>query len=428
MEYFSVKGGNPLTGSVDIDGAKNAAVAIIPAALMSGGICVVENLPKIEDVMGYVTVLESIGVKCKFLDKSTLQIDATNVSSTSIAPEIMKNMRASYYLIGALLGRFKKAIVPMPGGCNFGARPIDLHIKGFELLGATCVQEHGVVKVTADRLVGCPIYLDVASVGATINIMMAACYAEGVTTIENAAKEPHIVDCANFLNMCGAKIKGAGTSVIRIEGIKAMKGSEYTIIPDQIEAGTYMIAAAIAGGEVKVRNVIPRHMESLTAKLIEAGCDISTGDDWIIVRSNGDLKACSISTLYYPGFPTDLQPQMTAFLTRCEGTSYVTEAVFDNRFQYVDQLMRLGVKIKIEGRMAVVEGAARLTGADVVATDLRAGAALILAGLAAEGTTRISNIHYIDRGYEKIEEKLSKLGANIRRINGDDHELQLLEA
>ncbi|MDR2167324.1 MAG: UDP-N-acetylglucosamine 1-carboxyvinyltransferase [Clostridiales bacterium] len=419
MDYFAITGNRPLKGVVDINGAKNAAVAIIPAALLSGGICTVDNLPDIDDVASYVTVLQSMGAKCKFLDRSTLQIDARKISSTAIAAENLKDMRASYYLIGALLGRFKRATVPMPGGCNFGARPIDLHIKGFEQLGATVIQEHGVVNVFADRLVGNQVYLDVASVGATINIMMAACYASGTTTIENAAKEPHIVDCANFLNMCGANIKGAGTSVIRITGVKIMKGCEYTIIPDQIEAGTYMIAAAMAGGEVKVRNIIPKHMESLTAKLQEMGCDINAGDDWVMVRSRGNLNACNIQTLYYPGFPTDLQPQMTALLTQADGVSYVTEAVFDNRFQYVDQLMRMGVKIKIEGRMAVVEGPARLTGADVIATDLRAGASLIIAALSAEGLTKISNIHYIDRGYEKIEAKLSSLGANIKRMSGD---------
>ncbi|MCL2168484.1 MAG: UDP-N-acetylglucosamine 1-carboxyvinyltransferase [Defluviitaleaceae bacterium] len=420
MEYIAISGNNPLKGSVEISGAKNSAVAIIPAALLVGGICVIENLPVIEDVSNYITVLESIGVKCRYINPHALEIDARNIHTTSIAPDNLKNMRASYYLIGALLGRFRSAAVPMPGGCNFGARPIDLHVKGFEQLGAAVVQEHGAVRAEAESLVGTQIYLDVASVGATINIMMAAIYAEGTTIIENAAKEPHIVDCANFLNRCGANIKGAGTGVIRITGVQKLKGCTYAIIPDQIEAGTYMIAGAITGGSVTVRNVIPKHMEALSAKLSEVGCTVTAGDDWLKVTSNGKFNSCSLMTLYYPGFPTDLQPQMTALLTQAEGVSTVTEAVFDNRFQYVDHLMRLGVDIKIEGRTAIVRGPSHLTGTDVVATDLRAGAALIMAALVSKGVTRISNVHYIDRGYEKIEEKLRSLGANIRRVHEGD--------
>ncbi|MCL2350882.1 MAG: UDP-N-acetylglucosamine 1-carboxyvinyltransferase [Defluviitaleaceae bacterium] len=419
MEYFAIAGNKPLGGTVNISGAKNAAVAIIPAALMSSGISIIENLPQIEDVASYVSVLNKMGAKCKFLNKSTLQIDATKINSTSISPDSISNMRASYYMLGTLLTRFKRASVPMPGGCNFGSRPIDQHIKGFEALGAKVVQEHGMIHVEADKLIGNHVYLDLASVGATLNIMMAACMAEGITIIENVAKEPHIVDCANFLNMCGANIKGAGTGVTRITGVSQMRGSNYTIIPDQIETGTYMIAAAITGGDVLLRNVIPKHMEPLTHKLVEMGCKVTTCGDTIRVASEGGLSAANIKTLYYPGFPTDLQPQMTALLSQAEGVSYVTEAVFDNRFQYVDQISRLGVKIKIEGRMAVVEGPARLTGTEVVATDLRAGASLIIAALAAEGVTKISNIHYIDRGYENIEHKLSKLGANISRLSGD---------
>jgi len=420
VEHFIIEGNKPLKGTVNISGAKNAAVAVIPAALLVDGICVVENLPCIEDVQSYVTVLRSMGVVCEFLDDHTLQIDAREVCTTNISPESLKDMRASYYLIGALLGRFKTADVPMPGGCNFGLRPIDQHIKGFENLGAKVLQEHGKIKVYADGLVGAQIYLDVASVGATINIMMAAVFAEGVTTIENAAKEPHIVDCANFLNMCGAKIKGAGTDVIRITGVEKLEGKRYSIIPDQIEAGTYMIAAAITGGEVKVCNVIPKHMESLTAKLQEMGATVIVKEDWIKVRVDKPLNAANVKTLYYPGFPTDLQPQITTLLTQAEGVGYVNETVFDTRFQYVDQLTRLGAKITLEGRMAVVEGPCRLTGADVVATDLRAGAALMLAALAAEGTTKISNLYYIDRGYEKIVEKLTALGADVRRFNGEE--------
>jgi len=416
MDHFVIVGQNRLSGKVHINGAKNAAVAIIPATLASDGICVIENLPNIEDVANYIEALKSLGADCRMIDQSTLRVDARNIKSAQILPEILREMRASYYLIGALLGRFGYAQVPLPGGCNFGLRPIDQHIKGFEALGAKVVIEHGTVKVSADKLVGSNIYLDMASVGATINIMLAAVYAEGTTIIENAAKEPHIVDTANFLNMCGASIKGAGTDIIRIAGTERMEGCSYAIIPDQIEAGTYMIAGAITGGDVTVCNVIPKHMESLTAKLIEMGCDTENGDDWIRVKSDGRLSAVNLKTMYYPGFPTDLQPQMTALLAQGEGTSYVTEAVFPNRFQYVDQLMRLGVKIKIEGRMAVVEGPARLTGTEVIATDLRAGASLVVAALAATGVTKISNIHFIDRGYQDLAQKLSSLGANIKRI------------
>ena len=418
MDHFVISGKRPLSGTVHISGAKNAAVAIIPAALASVGVCVIENLPEIEDVSNYISALQKLGAKCKLIDSSTLRIDARNIKSALIPPDILKDMRASYYLVGALLGRLGHAQVPMPGGCNFGQRPIDQHIKGFEALGAKVVIEHGTVKVKADRLVGANIYLDMASVGATINIMLAAIYAEGTTTIENAAKEPHIVDCANFLNMCGASIKGAGTDIIRIVGTNRLEGCAYAIIPDQIEAGTYMIAAAITGGDVTVSNVIPKHMESLTAKLTEMGCETQSGDDWIRVKAGpeGRLNAVNVKTMYYPGFPTDLQPQMTALLACAEGTSYVTEAVFPNRFQYVDQLMRMGVKIKIEGRMAVVEGPARLTGTDVTATDLRAGASLVMAALASTGVTKISNVHYIDRGYQNLEQKLTSLGADIRRI------------
>ena len=420
MDHFVIVGKRPLSGKVNISGAKNAAVAIIPATLASDGICIIENLPNIEDVSNYILALQKMGAKCKLLDKSTLRVDARNIKPALISQDILKDMRASYYLIGASLGRLGHAQVPLPGGCNFGLRPIDQHIKGFEALGAKVVIEHGTVKVTADRLVGSNVYLDMASVGATINIMMAAVYAQGVTTIENAAKEPHIVDCANFLNMCGANIKGAGTDIIRITGVGSLRGCTYAIIPDQIETGTYMISSAITGGDVTVCNVIPKHMDSLTAKLIEMGCDVQDGDDWIRVRADRQLNAVNIKTLYYPGFPTDLQPQMTALLACTSGTSFVTESVFPNRFQYVDQLMRLGVKIKIDGRMAVVEGPARLTGADVIAADLRAGASLVMAALAATGVTKISNTHYIDRGYEALEHKLSSLGANIKRITTND--------
>jgi len=420
MDHFVIVGKRPLKGRVTISGAKNAAVAIVPAALAADGICTLENLPDIEDVSNFVQVLQKIGAKCKFLDNTTLQIDSTKIKSTTFTSELLKDMRASYYLLGVLLGRMGHAEVPLPGGCNFGARPIDQHIKGFEALGAKVIIEHGMVKVNASKLVGANIYLDVASVGATINIMLAAAFAEGTTVIENAAKEPHIVDCANFLNMCGASVKGAGTDVVRIVGATSLKGCSYAIIPDQIETGTYMIAAAATGGDVTVCNVIPKHMDSLTAKLAEMGCKVHEGDDWIRVVAGEQLGAVNVKTLYYPGFPTDLQPQMTALLACSQGTSFVTESVFPNRFQYVDQLMRLGVKINIDGRMAVVEGPARLTGTEVVATDLRAGASLVIAALAATGITKISNVHYIDRGYEKIEYKLAALGANIKRVTTDD--------
>ncbi|MCL2415569.1 MAG: UDP-N-acetylglucosamine 1-carboxyvinyltransferase [Defluviitaleaceae bacterium] len=418
-EQIVIAGKNRLSGKVSISGAKNAALAIIPAALCSEDTCIIENLPDIKDVSNFVGVIRRMGASCEFTDKnkSTIRINAKNLEINEGCYEALKDMRASYYLIGAFLGRYGYAEIPLPGGCNFGQRPIDQHIKGFEALGANVVVEHGLVRASAKKLTGAHVYLDVASVGATINIMLAAVYAEGTTTIENAAKEPHIVDCANFLNMCGASIKGAGTDVIRINGVESLGGCQYTIIPDQIETGTYLIAGAISGGDITVCNVIPKHMDALTAKLIEMGCQIEEGDDSIRIISNLDrLTAVNVKTLYYPGFPTDLQPQMTALLLICKGTSFITETVFVNRFQYVDQIMRLGAKIKIDGRMAVVEGPSYLTGTEVVATDLRAGASLVIAALAAEGITRISNIKYIDRGYENLEDKLFELGANIRRV------------
>ncbi len=415
MEHLIITGQKKLEGSVYISGAKNAAVAIIPAAIMANGICTIENLPCIEDVACLVDTLKQLGAKCDLSEKNILTIDSTNINSYTATYESVRKIRASYYLMGALLGRFKKAEVALPGGCNFGTRPIDQHIRGFKALGAEITIEHGMVKMSAKKLVGAPIYLDVVSVGATINIMIAACMAEGVTIIENAAKEPHIVDTANFLNMLGAKIKGAGTDVIKITGVEELHGAEYMIIPDQIEAGTYMIAAAISSGDVTVKNIIPKHMESLSAKLREMGCNIFEGDDSIRVVSNGNLTPTNVKTMAYPGFPTDLQPQMTALLSIAKGTSLLTENVWDNRFQYVNELKRIGCNITVEGRMAVIEGVSELTGAEVNATDLRAGAALVIAGLAAIGSTKIGNIKYIDRGYEKIEQKLSALGANIVR-------------
>ena len=372
----------------------------------------------IEDVVILSKTLESIGVKCEFKNNGhSLLIDSREVNNFCVDYDLIKKIRASYYLLGALLGRFKKAEVALPGGCNFGSRPIDQHIKGFTALGAEILIEHGMIKAHAKKLIGTNIFLDVISVGATINIMLAAVYAEGTTVIENAAKEPHVVDVANFLNMLGAKIKGAGTNTIKIFGIKKLHGAEYSIIPDQIEAGTYMIAAAITRGNIKVKNVIPKHLDSLSAKLREMNCEIEEGDDFIKVNaSNKKLKSVNIKTMNYPGFPTDLQPQIATLLSVSDGTGIITETVWDNRFQYVDELKRLGADISIENRVAVIKGKEKLTGTQVCATDLRAGAALILAGLVSDGETKINNIKYIDRGYEQIEKKLSSLGANIKRI------------
>ena len=416
MEKLVITGGKRLNGEVFISGAKNAAVAIIPAAIMADGICIIENLPSIEDVESLRSTLNKMGAVCEYIDKHTLKVDSTGDITNCAAFEEVKKIRASYYLLGALLGRFKKAEVALPGGCNFGTRPIDLHLKGFKLLGADVEVSNGIVKVSAEKLTGTQIYMDQVSVGATINIMLAASMAEGTTIIENAAKEPHVVDTANFLNMMGANIKGAGTDIIRIKGVEKLHSAEYTIIPDQIEAGTYMIAAAIAGGDVTVRNIIPKHMDSLTAKLAEMGARIEKHDDSIRVMADGRLQCSNIKTMSYPGFPTDLQPQMTALLSVCEGVSVVTENVWDNRYQYVEELRQLGAKIMVESRVAMIEGVKALKGAKVAATDLRAGAAMVIAGLFAEGTTEIDNIKYIDRGYEDIEEKLSALGADIKRV------------
>ncbi|MBR1735554.1 MAG: UDP-N-acetylglucosamine 1-carboxyvinyltransferase [Firmicutes bacterium] len=422
MERLVITGEKMLSGEVSISGAKNAVVAIIPAAILAKGECLIENLPCIEDVSSLVVTLRNLGAKCDYINESTLKIDTSDIKDFRATDDGVRKIRASYYLMGALLARFKEAEVAMPGGCNFGSRPINLHIKGFKALGAQVEIEHGIVKLKADKLKGAHIYLDVASVGATINIMIAAAMAEGKTVIENAAKEPHIVDTANFLNMLGANIKGAGTDVIRIKGVEKLHGAEYTIIPDQIEAGTYMMAGAIAGGDITVKNIIPKHMDSLSAKLEEMGCLIYEGDDYIRVVSSGNLVATNVKTMTYPGFPTDLQPQMTALLSVAEGTSILTENVWENRFQYVNELKRLGCNVTVEGRAAIIEGVKHLSGAEVSATDLRAGAALVIAGLAAKGKTCIGNVKYIDRGYEKIEEKLRKLGAGIERIGTDDDE------
>ncbi|MCL1935395.1 MAG: UDP-N-acetylglucosamine 1-carboxyvinyltransferase [Defluviitaleaceae bacterium] len=416
MEQLIIKGGNPLRGEVNISGAKNAALAILPAVILSEGISTIENLPYIEDIKHLVEILENLGAKCNFKDKHTLVIDSTNIEKYRAVYGSVKKIRASYYLLGALLGRFKNAEVAMPGGCNFGQRPVDQHIKGFKALGAVADLKNGMNKLKADKLIGTNIYLDVISVGATINIMLAATKAQGVTIIENAAKEPHVVDTANFLNMMGANIKGAGTDVIRIIGVEKLHGVRYTIIPDQIEAGTYMIAAAITKGSVTVKNIIPKHMDPLTAKLIEMNCIVEEGDDYIKVTAPEKLYATNIKTMVYPGFPTDLQPQITTIVACSHGTGIITENVWENRFQYVNELKRLGFNITVEGRVAVTKGPVNLMGAEVFAHDLRAGAALVLAGLASVGTTTISNAKQIYRGYENIEGKLRVLGADIEKV------------
>jgi len=420
MDHLIISGKHALHGTVNINGSKNAALAIIPAAIMSHGVCVIDNIPYVDDVINLVDAMVKIGCKCQFKDQHTLIVDPAGIHSTSANFDSVKKLRGSYYLVGALLGRYGKAQVTLPGGCNFGTRPIDQHMKGLEALGADVFIEHGMIKAGAGKLKGVNIYLDVASVGATINIMLASVYAEGATVIENAAKEPHIVDCANFLNMLGAKIKGAGTDVIRITGVKKLSGGEYTIIPDQIECGTFMIAAAATAGEVTVKNIIPKHMDSVSAKLAEMGCYVTEGADFITVKGTDNLHSVNVKTMVYPGFPTDLQPQVTALLCGVPGISIITETVFDNRYQYITELRRLGCNITVDGRVAVIEGHKNLTGAEVNATDLRAGAALIIGGLCAQGITDIGNVKYIDRGYQSIEEKLTALGADIKRVARND--------
>ena len=420
MDKLVIMGGKRLEGEVVISGAKNAAVAIIPAALLVEGTCIIENIPIINDVDVICNILKELGAKIEFKDgRHTLVIDCTNLHSYVASFEAVQKMRASYYLIGALLGRFNHAVVSMPGGCNFGVRPIDQHIKGFTALGASVTTDCDVINAHTDGLHAAHIYLDVVSVGATINTILAAVRAEGMTIIENAAKEPHVVDFANFLNALGAQIKGAGTDTIRITGVDRLSGGTYSIIPDQIEAGTFMIAAAATGGNVLVKNVIPKHMESLSAKLAEVGAEIEELDDSIRISRKKTLIGANVKTLPYPGFPTDLQPQIVAMLAAAQGESVITESVWDNRFQYVDELKRLGADITVDGRIARIEGVERLKGAVVKATDLRAGASMVIAGLIASGVTEIYNIKYIDRGYESFEQKLQALGAQIARKNAD---------
>ena len=415
MEKLVIHGGNRLFGEVEISGAKNAAVAIIPATLLAQDVCRLENIPNISDVSCMVKILSQMGAEVKYVNKHTIEINTKGVNSYIVPHEMTKQLRASYYLIGALLGRYNRAKVALPGGCNFGVRPIDLHIRGFELLGANAVVENAMINASADHLTGSPIYMDKVSVGATINIMLAAVKARGLTIIENAAKEPHIVDLANFLNAMGADVRGAGTDVIKIHGVQNLHGCTYSIIPDQIEAGTYMVAAAASGGDVIVKNVIPKHLESITAKMVECGVEITEYDDAVRVKSNGQFRKCNLKTMPHPGFPTDMQPQMAVLLSLAKGTSVVSEGVWDNRFKYLDQLMRMGANVQVDGTIAVIQGVPELTGAPVRADDLRAGAAMIIAGLAASGITEIEDIIYIDRGYEDYVEKLRNLGADIYR-------------
>jgi len=416
MDKLVISGGRPIIGQVEISGAKNAAVAILPVAIIaSKGKCIIENIPDIEDVNCIERILENLGCKIK-REKNSVSIDSTNITSIDANTEDVRRMRASYYLIGALLARFKKARVELPGGCPIGVRPIDQHIKGFEALGATVTIENGAVNVQADRLIGTSVYFDVVSVGATINVMSAATLAEGTTILENSAKEPHVVDVANFLNSMGANIKGAGTDVIRIIGVKELTGCNYSVIPDQIEAGTFMIAAAACGGEVTINNVIPKHLESISAKLIEMGAEVYEGGDSVTVKAKGRLKAVNIKTLPYPGFPTDVQQPMNTLLSVSEGRSIINESIWEARFKHVDELKKMGANIKVSGSVATVDGVSKLTGTVVTASDLRAGAALVIAGLIAEGTTEILGIEHIDRGYPNIEEKFRSIGADIRRV------------
>ena len=413
MEQYVIKGGNRLEGEVMISGAKNAALAILAAAIMADEAVTIENVPDVRDTRIVLDAIKDIGAIVERVDKHTFKINGSTIYSTTVDYEYIKKIRASYYLLGALLGKKGNAQVALPGGCNIGSRPIDQHIKGFKALGANVEIEHGMICAEADNLSGGHIYMDVVTVGATINIMLAACMAEGNTIIENAAKEPHVVDVANFLNCMGANIKGAGTDVIRIKGVEKLHGTTYSIIPDQIEAGTFMIAAAVTGGNVLINNVIPKHLEAITAKLVEVGCQVDEYDEAVRVVVTGKLSHTNIKTLPYPGFPTDMQPQMTVLLTCCEGTSIVTESIWENRFKYVDELARMGATIKVEGNTAIISGGDRLTGAQVAAPDLRAGAALVLSGLVAEGFTYVDDIKYIERGYEDFEDKLRKIGADI---------------
>ena len=423
MEQYVIKGGNPLYGEVEIGGAKNAALAILAAAIMTDETVTIDNLPNVRDINVLLQAIEEIGAHVERVDIHKVKINGSFIRGVNVDNEFIRRIRASYYLIGALLGKYKHAEVALAGGCDIGSRPIDLHMKGFRSMGADIDIAHGLVIARAKELKGTHIYMDKVSVGATINIMMAAAMADGKTVIENAAKEPHVVDVANFLNSMGANIRGAGTDVIRIVGVEKLHATEYSVIPDQIEAGTFMFAVAAAGGNVLVKNVIPKHLEATTAKLLEVGCQVEEFDDSVRVISDGHLRHTQVTTLPYPGFPTDMQPQMAVLLGIAEGTSTVTESIFENRFKYVDELTRMGADIKVESNIAIISGVKRYTGARVNAPDLRAGAALVIAGLAAEGITVVDDIYYIQRGYEALEEKLTKIGAKIARVE-DEKELQ----
>ena len=416
MEKYVIHGGKPLSGEVVIGGAKNAAVAILPATILAGGKCLIENLPCISDVMASLQILSELGAGIRMVTRNIYEIDTTNINSTEVCNELSRQMRASYYFLGALLGRFGSGQVAMPGGCNLGPRPIDQHLKAFTAFGAEDSVEYGQIRVKADRLVGSHVFFDTVSVGATMNAMLAAATAQGTTVLENVAREPHIVDLANFLNMMGADIHGAGTDVIKIHGVKQLHGCNYSIIPDQIEAGSYMVAAAITKGDVTLRNVTPKHLEPITAKLRAAGCEIEEFDDALRIRRTGNLHPLKVKTMPHPGFPTDMQPLMTTLLTLADGTSIVTEGIWENRFRYVDELLRMGANIQVDGQVAVIEGVRKLRPAPLRATDLRAGAAMVMAALSADGISEVDETIHIERGYENIVEKLQLLGADIRRV------------
>ena len=419
MEQYVVEGGNPLVGEVEIGGAKNAALAILAASVMTDETVLIENMPDVRDTNILLQAMQSIGVIVERVDRHTVKVNASHIHELVIEDDFIKKIRASYYLLGALLGKYNKAEVALPGGCNIGSRPIDQHIKGFKALGADVRIEHGLIITEAPNLKGSHVYMDVVSVGATINVMMAAAMADGMTIIENAAKEPHVVDLANFLNSMGANIKGAGTDVFRIRGVQKLHKTEYAIIPDQIEAGTFMFAAAATQGDVTVKNVIPKHLESISAKLMEIGCEVEESDDAVRVVASRPLNHTHVKTLPYPGFPTDMQPQITVALGLSQGTSIVTESIFENRFKYVDELTRMGASIKVEGNSAIIDGVTRYTGASITAPDLRAGAALVIAALAAEGVSTVDDILYIERGYENFPEKLRGIGAQIEKVDNE---------
>lgn len=423
MEKFIIRGGNALQGEVTISGAKNAAVAILPATILAGDRCVIENLPEISDVATSVRILRDMGAEIQMIDRTTLVVDTRHVNTAVVPDEHSRKMRASYYFLGALLGRYGRGTVAMPGGCDLGPRPIDQHLKAFSALGALDSVEYGKIQVQSDGLTGAHVFFDTVSVGATINAMLASVRAKGMTILENVAKEPHIVDVANFLNTLGADVRGAGTDVIKIRGVAEMHGGNYTIIPDQIEAGSYMVAATMTGGNVLVKNIIPKHLEPITAKLVRAGAMVEEFDEAVRVTRNAPLQPTNIKTMPHPGFPTDMQPLMTVLLSRAEGTSIVTEGIWENRFRYVDELIRMGANIQVDGRVAVVEGVHELKSAPLQASDLRAGAALVVAALSASGTSEIDEVSHIERGYERIVDKFCALGADMRRISVPDQVL-----